>query len=313
MLKRTITGFILACIFIPAIFLGGYFLSTLVILLGIFATHEAITIKEKVPERGANPEYGRYPIYIKITAHVLMQLLIFGIDHFTKYAYSFKNGLLPFYGLDEIFVALSLIILLAYVVCDKRFKLLDAAYIFLMLILISMGLKGLLYLRSINAIKDFSFEFLKLNIYKPGIYILLYVFAITCLCDIFAYFGGMLCYKLLGSEKVHKLNVRISPKKTWEGSITGTIIAVIVGSLIFALLINGKYNINLQWYIYIPLTLLIAISGQFGDLFLSSIKRVYNVKDYSRLLPGHGGILDRIDSLLINCIVTATIMCMFIG
>ena len=135
---------------------------------------------------------------------------------------------------------------------------------------------------------------------------LVYVILVTFLTDIFAYFGGMTCYKLLGADKVHKLNERISPKKTIEGTIVGTVVATIAGFFVGIYLIgSGSYS---SWYIVLILSFVLSICGQIGDLILSAVKREFKIKDYSNLLPGHGGILDRIDSLLINCMVAAIII-----
>ena len=108
--------------------------------------------------------------------------------------------------------------------------------------------------------------------------------------DIFALFGGMLFGK-------HKLAPEISPKKTVEGAISG---------LVGALLLTALYNIALQLFFtlslpWLPL-LLTALVGaavsQLGDLSFSLIKRENGIKDFGRILPGHGGILDRFDGLL---------------
>ena len=119
-----------------------------------------------------------------------------------------------------------------------------------------------------------------------GIYPVLYCFIISAMTDTFAYLGGSLFGK-------YKLAKDISPNKTVEGSITGSIMGTIIGSIFYFFTIG---NINL--YHLILLSLSLTILGQMGDLFFSSIKRFYKVKDYSNLIPGHGGILDRLDSVL---------------
>jgi phosphatidate cytidylyltransferase len=119
-----------------------------------------------------------------------------------------------------------------------------------------------------------------------GLYEVLYCLLIATVTDSFALFGG----KMFGKTKLCK---DISPNKTVEGSIVGTIFGTIVGVVFYTLLIGGR-----SIWIIILLTLLLSIFGQFGDLFFSSIKREHKIKDFSNVIPGHGGILDRLDSLL---------------
>lgn len=93
----------------------------------------------------------------------------------------------------------------------------------------------------------------------------------------------------------HKLAPSISPNKTWEGSIGGTLAAVlIVGTYVFFLQQHFTYN----FLIMLVLVLVLSIAGQFGDLAESAYKRFFDVKDSGKILPGHGGILDRFDSIL---------------
>lgn len=103
--------------------------------------------------------------------------------------------------------------------------------------------------------------------------------------------GAYLVGRKIGKTK---LAPQISPNKTWEGSIGGTIVAVIVG-IIFSVTGLIHYGILAT----ILMTLFLSIAGQLGDLIESSLKRYYGVKDSGRILPGHGGILDRFDSLLL--------------
>jgi phosphatidate cytidylyltransferase len=92
----------------------------------------------------------------------------------------------------------------------------------------------------------------------------------------------------------HKLFERISPKKTWEGFIGGAVFALISG-FVFSLFIP-ELNL-LQWFIFSEI---IVIFGTFGDLTESLIKRTENVKDTGNIIPGHGGLLDRFDSMLMS-------------
>ena len=110
-------------------------------------------------------------------------------------------------------------------------------------------------------------------------------FVITWACDAMAYFVGR-------SFGKHKLWPRISPKKTWEGIAGGTVGAIIAG------LALGVWLLGIPWWQGILLGALVAVAAPFGDLAESLFKRQANVKDSSQLIPGHGGVLDRIDSLL---------------
>ncbi len=115
----------------------------------------------------------------------------------------------------------------------------------------------------------------------------------TFASDITAFFVG----RALGK---HHLAPRISPAKTWEGAIGGAFGSIIV-SLLFIL--PTPLNLHLNWGQAILLGLLVSIFGQFGDLVESLFKRNMGVKDSGRLLPGHGGALDRIDSIVFAGIV----------
>jgi phosphatidate cytidylyltransferase len=114
------------------------------------------------------------------------------------------------------------------------------------------------------------------------------IFALVALIacnDTFAYFAGVLIGK-------HKLAPNISPKKSWEGLIGGAVAAIIGGAVIF------HYLFETNWIIGAAIGLMTVITATCGDLIESAIKRDLAIKDMSNLLPGHGGIMDRLDSAL---------------
>ena len=145
-----------------------------------------------------------------------------------------------------------------------------------------------------------DFIVLIMNNFPDGHKLVWLVFIIAFMTDTFAYFSGYLFGK-------HKLCPKISPNKTIEGSIIGTIFGVFI-SVLF-IVFTCKLNINI--FVLILITLLLSIMGQFGDLFFSSIKRSFNIKDFSNLIPGHGGILDRLDSLIFISLTYILFMGMF--
>lgn len=139
-----------------------------------------------------------------------------------------------------------------------------------------------------------------------GKYVYLLVFIGAWVTDTFAYFCGM----LLGRGGKHKLIPDVSPKKTVEGSIGGIVFCmlsmVLYGYIIHR--INPTFEAN---YLLLLLGgLLISVVSQLGDLCMSVIKRTYGIKDYGKLFPGHGGMLDRFDSVLAVSIVLS-VFCSF--
>lgn len=125
-----------------------------------------------------------------------------------------------------------------------------------------------------------------------GKFILPYTFLVAWSTDIFAYLAG----KNFGKHHFSK----VSPKKTIEGCVTGAIVATIMG-IIYTCILNKLQIFNIQGisYLYVAiLTLILSLISQVGDFAASSIKRFADSKDYGNMLPGHGGMLDRIDSLI---------------
>ena len=142
----------------------------------------------------------------------------------------------------------------------------------------------------------FSFiVFINNKIY--GQYLVWIIFICSWGCDTSAYY----CGRILGKGGKHKLCPKVSPNKTIEGSIGG-LIGSTLGCTIYGYIIS-KYGVPIQLYHYSIIGVLCGVFGQFGDLIASSIKRFVGAKDYSSLIPGHGGILDRFDSILFVSVV----------
>ena len=107
--------------------------------------------------------------------------------------------------------------------------------------------------------------------------------------DIVAFFAGT----LFGKHKFSK----ISPKKSIEGCVAGTIGAILL-MLLYTYIVNTFFGMNYSYLVIAGIGLVLSLIGQIGDFAASSIKRYVDIKDFSNLIPGHGGMLDRIDSLI---------------
>lgn len=126
------------------------------------------------------------------------------------------------------------------------------------------------------------------SIYRNiGLDLIIFLFLITMMTDSYAYFIG----RLIGKNKLLEV---ISPNKTWEGTIGGSIVGTFICTVYYIIVVNPNVSI----FKISVIVLFLSIVGQFGDLFFSAIKRTYKVKDFSNIMPGHGGILDRLDSII---------------
>lgn len=162
---------------------------------------------------------------------------------------------------------------------NKKYNIEDALYLLGSIFFLGMAFNYLIVVRMTN-----------LNY-------LICLLLLTIFTDTFAYATGLLIGR-------NKLCPNVSPKKTWEG---------LVGGLVFGTFISTMFYITVFDYTgsVVLLTLIIALLslvGQVGDLVFSAIKRYYGVKDFSNLIPGHGGILDRLDSILFVILAFSFIM-----
>lgn len=166
-----------------------------------------------------------------------------------------------------IFILLNLS-LLVFINNNKKYNYKDAFMIIGLVIFVGLSFNNLIIVR------------------KESLYLLIYLLAITIITDSFALFIGT----LFGHTK---LAPKISPNKTVEGFVGGCIVGTILASLVYILLMKPN-NI----FLVIIMSFYLAIVGEFGDLIKSSIKRYEGIKDFGNLIPGHGGIMDRLDSII---------------
>lgn len=124
---------------------------------------------------------------------------------------------------------------------------------------------------------------------EHGKLLIWYVLIASWLTDVFAYIVG----KSMGKHHF----TDISPKKTIEGCIGGTIGASL-GMILYTIIINNFAGLNINYFVILIAGIALSVIGQIGDLAASCIKRYVGIKDYSDLIPGHGGMVDRIDSVI---------------
>ena len=126
---------------------------------------------------------------------------------------------------------------------------------------------------------------------ENGIFIVWLVFIASWVCDTAAYFVGVLFGK-------HKLAPVLSPKKSIEGAVGGVIGAAAIGALYGYIVRNQVVGIKDTMLVFALISAAGALISMVGDLAASAIKRNHDIKDYGNLIPGHGGILDRFDSVI---------------
>ena len=143
----------------------------------------------------------------------------------------------------------------------------------------------------------FVIAIVSLRISHPdGARALIWLFALVWATDVFAYLGG----RLIGGPKLWP---RISPSKTWSGTLTGLVAGAAIGTFVA---LRDRFDVAALVPV-LALTLSAAILSQVGDALESAIKRHFGVKDTSRLIPGHGGLMDRLDGF----IAAAAFACLF--
>ena len=176
-------------------------------------------------------------------------------------------------------------------------------YLSLVGVFLALSIYSVIKDAEVNSITHYLFLLLGLGVGSGSIVysdivsftLLVYLALIVSFTDIFAFFFGIRFGK-------HKLAPTISPKKSWEGSFFGTLLGSATG-ITLVLFANVPILDDLSIVQLVILSILVSIFGQIGDLFASKIKRSVGVKDFGSLFPGHGGILDRFDSLLMAGLV----------
>ncbi len=270
LITRTITGIVLVLVMLTAIMTSQYtyaLLFMVILAAGIYEFNHLFKQSEIQPNR-----YFSYSVSLLL--FVTTFLIATGIIEFKYFL-----GLLPF-----------LLIIMAAELYRKKDKPVEN---------IAVTIFSIIYLAIPLSMVNFLVfpEFLNENSYTPKLLIAL--FSLIWIYDSGAYLVGVSIGK-------HRLFERISPKKSWEGAIGGTLIAITASYFISGIIPEIKL---IHW---IVLSILTVISATFGDLTESMFKRHFGIKDSGNILPGHGGVLDRFDSLFFAAPVVVMYLKLFI-
>lgn len=210
----------------------------------------------------------KFPFIIKVFAYLMVMFFSMTNIDSISFVYNVDYRVMAFI----IFAFLSPMV---FINDNKKYNLNDALFLIGSILFIGLSFNLLVITRNYD------------------ITYIIYLALITMMTDTFALITG----NLIGR---HKLCPKISPNKTVEGLIGGVLMGVISATVFYTTVINP----SLPLVILILITTVLALVGQLGDLVFSSIKRYYGKKDFSDLIPGHGGILDRFDSLVFVTLAT---------
>ena len=275
MKQRIITALILAVILVPLLVLGEEFF----LLVGIFATYVA-GFELLNMFSTSTPALKKYRFTFPLFNVLLMVTHYFVFDGQLELSFFL-------FMIIAMFVATQVICL-----SDKRLGM--SAFGLFSTVLIYGGL----FFACTCAIRNVSTVGLVTDAKYLGLWLMVYLFASTMITDIAAYFVGIKFGR-------HKLAPVISPKKSIEGAVGGSIVGTLCGTGVmiaieqyYNVAFFGHDNMVVNILLIVLLTLAVTVIGQVGDLVASKFKREYGIKDYSNIFPGHGGILDRFDSIL---------------
>lgn len=214
----------------------------------------------------------KFPTFLKLIAYIIVLGLslhnLNSIDFQFKFDYRVMSSLIFIFLIPMIFIN-----------DFKKYNLSDALFLIGTTLFIGLSFNLIIIVRNYD------------------INYIIYLLLITTITDSFALITGQLIGK-------HKLCPKISPNKTIEGLLGGVFMGTFVATCFYFTVISS--NISLVLLLFI--SMLLCLIGQAGDLIFSSIKRYYEVKDFSELIPGHGGILDRFDSLIFVTLAFVMVM-----
>ena len=309
MRTRIITAIVAISIVLPIVLFGDWAFFALMSLVLIFGVIEVV--------RCAKRKYSKV-LYITASALALLVLwwtILKMIPHMDSSWRLYDSYTSVYLSATIIFVGICLAAFTMLI--DKGFTIIDACFIFTIVLIVALGFQSAMVLRyypvSVYHINNPGAPYFSWYDNLESSMLLLFVAVGACLNDAFAYFVGVFFGR-------HKMIERVSPKKTWEGFFGGVVLTALflmAWAFIMAAVDNGNHAILKglldldHWYHIVILSTLIPLVSVLGDLVFSAIKRHYGIKDFSNIMPGHGGILDRMDSIIFAVSTAAIYLSLF--
>ena len=320
---RVITAICIVVIGVPCAFIGSWAFAAL-------AAFIAAAVGFEIVHSSRPSKRFRIPIYIititLIESYVFWIFIKNNVSAIISPTDQDPANLWTIFNMNFTDISISIIALITTAMFYFMFSFLDddttipqVMYYIAMSAICGVAIQSMMYLRfspfSAFSTHDYYKTIVNVNdplfMYLQSTTLLVYLLFGAIFNDTGAYFVGILFGK-------HKVNPRISPKKTWEGFAGGIIFSFII-SAGFAFILAGcgvpifPYLDLSHWYYIIILSLLIPVVSDLGDFVFSAIKRNFGIKDFSQVLPGHGGILDRFDSIFFASVVTSCFLIMTTG
>jgi len=297
---RTITAAVLVAFLVPAIIFGSIYFVALSVIIAVAFAYESVHITNL---DGKTRKFAFVIIIILLLAtcyYVILRNYIDAVKDAERIDFAnFFTVNFSELKISEMLLLTSAAVLFIVSFFSREFTIRYVFYFLSMIVILSLGIQSLLYLRFTPFMKFEAVGTIITEdsfIYGQSLELIGYVIVGVCVNDIGAFFVGL-------NFGHHKMAPEISPKKTWEGAIGGIVISFAV-TFTFAMIMAAEglpllpqLDLN-HWYWIMIVSLLIPFFGDIGDFFFSSIKRSFGVKDFSAILPGHGGVLDRLDSLI---------------
>lgn len=300
---RSITALVMLIVLVPCCIFGDWFFAAPLIIASLVSYYEFINVLSTK----------KYPAFIDIFTFIMCIVLTYWVWFKQTLDHGLFNDaghiIISDISVSTLALATTILILFMFALMYTRFDVTDVCYLVTMALVVSLGFQSLFFLRY-SPMSELSGGYDYGGNQLLSCLLLFYVVIGSFMSDIGAYCTGILFGK-------HKMNPRISPKKTWEGFVGGVVISFVC-SFTYAMVLdaNGipllKSVLDIEhWYFVLILSLAMPFISVLGDLLFSAIKRFYNKKDFSNVLPGHGGFLDRIDSLLVTSLVVTLLILTF--